>query len=627
MNKLKSISLSSLKRKLPKSVVVGGCLFLLLTICFIRSVNFSPIKQADVTDRIRNLERLDLTIVGEALKIKFHTQQHYDTLARENASFEQNLNHLEAILTSTQEFNQAPIVEQLNQLQQSQRKRSTELEDFITEFSALRSSLDYFPTISRLALEAMGTDSRLYLPTQQLQQAVLTYSLQTDSAREQVLSEQLSTVERLAIANSSEFNLQLQSLIQHTKVILQLEPVIQELLGQLSKNSIQTQIEDLSSLYQTHYLQITRLRNRYRLGLYLAALATLVHLVYLYRKQQKNQILKALNQSLEAQVIERTQRLEEALASLKKSQVQLIQSEKMAGIGQLVAGIAHEINNPISFIHGNLKAAGQYSKDLLELIRLYEEHYPDPADEIVELRSEIDVEFLEQDYEQLLASMQTGTRRVKNIVESLRTFSRLDESGQKLVDIHSNLESTLLVLQHRFQATAHRPAISIVKRYGIIPEIDCYPGQLNQVFMNILSNALDALDTIDRVNKTNCVANHTNDRPTITISTEVQDQYLDITISDNGPGISKADRKKIFDPFFTTKPVGQGTGLGLSISYQIVHELHHGTLSCTSQENDGTTFRIQLPLESIPLESIRQARHTEESDESITSVAAIAASF
>ena len=276
----------------------------------------------------------------------------------------------------------------------------------------------------------------------------------------------------------------------------------------------------------------------------------------------------------------------------------MIQSEKMSSLGQLVAGVAHEINNPVNFIYGNLNHANDYTKDLLQLINLYQKHYPNPIPEIQEQTLAIDLEFLIEDLPKLLASMKVGSERIQQIVASLRTFSRMDESEVKAVNIHDNLDSTLMILQHRLKPKTDFPAINIIKEYGLLPLVECYAGQLNQVFMNILSNAIDALEDVhtseigreqERINYQSLA---------IHIRTEINDNCVTIRIADNGPGITEPVQKRLFDPFFTTKPVGKGTGMGLAISYQVVTERHGGSLQCISSPGKGAEFVIQIPLKT-----------------------------
>lgn len=313
--------------------------------------------------------------------------------------------------------------------------------------------------------------------------------------------------------------------------------------------------------------------------------------------RRSEQALKEERSLLETKVQERTAELEEknatltaVLADLKSSQAQLIQSEKMSSLGQLVAGVAHEINNPVNFIYGNLTHANEYMDDLLQLVTLYQAECLQPSPEIAAKIEEMDLEFLRADLHQLFNSMEMGTKRIQAIVLSLRNFSRLDEAEFKAADIHEGIDNTLIILASRLKIRGSRPDIQVVKHYAQLPLIECYAGQLNQVFMNVLSNAIDALDADPKHE-----ANSTT--PTITIQTEqIEANRVRITISDNGTGISESVQSKLFDPFFTTKPVGKGTGLGMSISYRIVAQ-HQGELSCNSAIGQGTDFIIEIPIE------------------------------
>jgi signal transduction histidine kinase len=293
----------------------------------------------------------------------------------------------------------------------------------------------------------------------------------------------------------------------------------------------------------------------------------------------------------EAQAREQAQQLEKALYELQRTQSQLIQNEKMSSLGQLVAGITHEINNPTSFIHGNLHHAKEYVDDLLELLKLYQQALPNPPVEIEDKVEAIDLEFLVEDLPKLLESMRVGAKRVLDIVQSLKNFSRVDEFQMKAVDIHAGIDSTLVILQNRLDGRVKQRVIGVVKEYGILPAVECLPVQLNQVFMNILTNAIEALEELV------VSGDFPTQNPQIWIRTAVTDaNFVTISIADNGPGMTEEVLYKIFDPFFSTKPVGKGTGLGLSVCYQIVVEKHGGELQCISAPGEGAEFAIKIPI-------------------------------
>lgn len=296
--------------------------------------------------------------------------------------------------------------------------------------------------------------------------------------------------------------------------------------------------------------------------------------------------------SSETKVSDRTKELSSALKQLQHSQLQLIHTEKMSSLGQLVAGIAHEINNPINFIHGNLTYLHRYTQDLLTAIEAYQAHYPNPPQTLQTTLDEVELSFLQEDLVKLLQSMRIGTNRIQQIVLSLRNFSRLDEAEFKAVDIHEGIDNTLLILQHRLKAKSTSRSIEVIKNYAQLPLVDCCAGPLNQVFMNLLSNAIDAVEeTIQQPTKDH------HQPGAIWISTQmITDNWVQITIADNGSGIPETVRSRIFDPFFTTKPIGKGTGLGLSISHQIVTEKHNGTMRCDSTPGEGTKFIIEIPI-------------------------------
>ncbi|MCC5608247.1 HAMP domain-containing protein [Nostoc sp. CHAB 5834] len=311
------------------------------------------------------------------------------------------------------------------------------------------------------------------------------------------------------------------------------------------------------------------------------------------------------NEQLRNEIVERQQaeaELQQALKDLQKTQIQLIQSEKMSSLGQLVAGVAHEINNPVNFIYGNIQYTDDYTQHLLLLIKLYQNYYPNPEPEIKNANEEVDIEYLIEDLPKMLSSMKMGAKRIREIVLSLRIFSRLDEAEFKTADLHEGIDSTLLILQHRLKAQNNRPQIQVVKEYGEIPKIQCFAGQMNQVFMNLLANAIDALEE--------CFQQELCPYPLIRISSEEVNENAIIRIADNGVGIPEEIQSRLFDPFFTTKPVGRGTGMGLSISYQIITEKHGGSLQCISSPGKGAEFVIAIPIREVKIAELSQCdRH------------------
>ncbi|MGG6296862.1 sensor histidine kinase [Leptolyngbya sp. AN02str] len=323
----------------------------------------------------------------------------------------------------------------------------------------------------------------------------------------------------------------------------------------------------------------------------------------LERSEQDRQVLEANAERSEAlmrkviadlemsknSVEARGKELEATLQQLQLMQTQLVAAEKMSALGTLVAGIAHEINNPVSFVHGNLGHAQQYVDDLFTLLDAYQQAYPDPVVSVQVVLETVDLDFLQVDLRKLLGSMQVGTERIRDIVRSLRTFSRLDEADFKAADLHDGLESTLMILQHRLKACGDLPDVEVIREFDPLPKVECYPGKLNQVFMNLLTNAIDAVQDCYRI------APAPKPTPQITIKTALEGDRAVIHIVDNGTGIPDSIRAHLFNPFFTTKPVGKGTGMGLFISYQIVIEQHHGELYCQPTASGGTQFTIKIP--------------------------------
>ena len=323
----------------------------------------------------------------------------------------------------------------------------------------------------------------------------------------------------------------------------------------------------------------------------------LTHFIGVQMDVTKGKEAEEALQISEAKSREQAAKLEVALNQLQQTHSQLVQSEKMSSLGLLVAGVAHEINNPVSFIYGNLTHLDNYTQELLHLLKLYQQHYPHPVLEIKEQIEAIELDFLMEDLTQMLSSMNVGVDRICQIVNSLRNFSRHDESAIKAVNIHEGIDSTLLILNHRMKATGNTQAIQVVKEYGELPAVECYAGPINQVFMNIVGNAIDALEDS---NKERTIQEIRDNPSKIKISTSVvDDNYVEIKISDNGPGMTEEVKQRIFDTFFTTKPIGKGTGMGLSISYQIVAERHRGEVNCISEIGQGTEFTIKLPIRNL----------------------------
>ncbi|MEG4963302.1 MULTISPECIES: ATP-binding protein [unclassified Microcoleus] len=345
-----------------------------------------------------------------------------------------------------------------------------------------------------------------------------------------------------------------------------------------------------------------------------------VHQLLLSQLQIHELSTVAMRES-QAQLRHQAQQLELALLELQRTQTQLIQTEKMSSLGQLVAGVAHEINNPIGFIYSNLHHAKEYTEGLMRMLDIYRQHCPEFIPEIAAEAEKIELDYLVEDLPKVLNSMQQGAERVRDIVLSLRNFCRLDEAQMKQVNIHEGINNTIMLLQSQLKGKSGQEAIAIHKEYSDLPLVHCYPGQLNQVFMNILVNAIYALvesnkdEKVDKqshnnspgdrkqscTNSQSSLSNSTRLLPAIWIRTElIEKKKVIIKISDNGPGMTEDVRKRLFDPFFTTKPVGQGTGLGLSISYEIVVNQHGGELKCFSEPGKGAEFAIEIPLQQSP---------------------------
>ncbi|MGD1865324.1 MAG: sensor histidine kinase [Phormidesmis sp.] len=301
------------------------------------------------------------------------------------------------------------------------------------------------------------------------------------------------------------------------------------------------------------------------------------------------------SQLLEARVKERTSELEIASEKLQQSQIQMVQSEKMSALGSMLAGIAHEINNPLGFLSGSINNTTAYMQDLIEHIELYQQYYPETDEEIIDHAEDINIDFLIEDLLKMLSSMKIATERMKSMSTSLRNYSRADTDQIVPADLHEGLDGTLLLLTYRIKGDDYRPAIQVIKNYSVLPAIACFPGQLNQVFMNILANTIDMFDEMAKEKASPAYWEMTPQ--ILTISTAIQNGMAEVRIGDNGKGMTEAVQSKIFERLFTTKAVGKGTGLGLSISHQIVVDAHGGSLTVSSQLGEGSEFCIRLPVD------------------------------
>lgn len=330
--------------------------------------------------------------------------------------------------------------------------------------------------------------------------------------------------------------------------------------------------------------------------------------------------LQQLTKELDDRVRSRTAELTAALDHLKQTQVHLVQSEKMSSLGQMVAGIAHEINNPVNFIYGNLRPAQEYFTDLIDLVNHYQECYPQPTEELQDHLEALDIQFLSEDAFKLLESLKIGADRIRQIVLSLRNFSRLDEADIKSVDLHEGIDSTLLILQSKLRGNGTIAPVEVMRHYGDLPKVECYPSQLNQVFMNILANAIDAIEehslTLSQQNQQTqpgIIHIHTHQS-----TSNAGEECIVVNIQDNGPGITELSKNKLFDPFFTTKPVGKGTGLGLSIAHQIIVDKHKGSITCESELGKGTQFTITIPCHQKRDEEPTEPNHSPDSQYEIS---------
>ncbi|MBE9061440.1 DAHL domain-containing protein [cf. Phormidesmis sp. LEGE 11477] len=580
MKKIRQL-LSRLEAPRLRAALLLSSLLLLLTGLFWQTQVHSVGQHYQIIEQLQAIERSHLAIKADILKSYSSVFHNYDKLTADTSAF---LSQLEALETS---LSQLPphftIQEKLAEIEEQSALRDLQIEDFKSENAILKNSTTYFPTAMATIIDQLETENR-FAPSiallQQVSQLVLMYSLDNALAAPSDIRKLMAQAELPPITDNA---------FRHAAAILRLQGETHQLVSLLSDETLGAAINELTLNYKDYYREVTQTKNNYLICLFVVAVALVIYLGYLVRVEQNTRMLKAVNLRLSDAVNEQTQALTDAIAQLKRSQAQLVQAEKLSGLGQLSAGVAHEINNPISFIYGNIDINTDYTQDCLALISLYEKHYPKPAEEIQRFSQNIALDFLKQDWQKLLDSMKAGTSRVQKIVESLSNFSRLDESRYKSVNLHEGLDSSLLLLNYQLAGSSEGSSISVGKRYGQLPSVFCDARAINQVFISLLGNAIDALRE---------KSSEDSFSPTLTIATYVEAAHAVVKITDNGVGISKADQEKIFDPFFTTKPVGKGTGLGLTVSYQTIVEAHHGRLSVASTLGEGTTFQIELPISS-----------------------------
>lgn len=546
-------------------------------------------------------------LIKDLIKAKYKIFFSYDFINKSFDLLKEDFTQLQSIPTFINQQGQDRIRALLDSQVRELSVKEEEIERFKTRNAAVKNSLRYLPELKAEILDRLSSDlqdnsgfqdDKIEL-VEPLLQDILQYNLTSDRALALNISFNIHQLQQLKkTINIDEKTSSIDLFILHSQIILDGQYELNRLSNRLTENNLIRSTEKIEKLYLSYYNKALKEANFYRLLSLAILLGVLIWASYLviHRLVKINRHITQMNNSLEA-----------TLQELKRTQAQLIQTEKMSSLGQMVAGIAHEINNPVSFIYSNVKPASEYIQDLSKLLRAYEKECPNPSKHLRELSEEIELDFIQEDLNKILMSMKFGAERIQKIVLSLRSFSRLDESEIKTVNLHEGIESALVILHNKLVDDAGNPVVSVMKNYGDLPAVTCYPSQLNQVFLNILDNAIDAL--VDRnapivsetepskVESTQPVKN------TIVITTEVARHRANsapdcaiVRIQDNGPGIPKSIQSHIFDPFFTTKPVGKGTGLGLSIGYQIIVKKHKGTLKCFSNPQDGTEFYIEIPL-------------------------------
>ncbi|MBE9116775.1 hypothetical protein IQ249_12780 [Lusitaniella coriacea LEGE 07157] len=604
--KILSFILKNVKRKYVRGLltlsVVSG-VFILGGMA-LQSTSINNKEHQRYIRAIAQQEARENYLTKNILRIRYQELEDYDLLVESLEWFETNQGMLSEIPGFIGGREQSAISQILQTKFKTFQKLEIEIEEFKSKNALLKNSLKYLPELkSELVNRETSTQENLALvkALNQLQEQILLYNLNADRDLANKIQETQNQIEKIKAENDfARAESLLDLVLRHTEIVLNLQPQVNQLTEELLRHSDITLTKELQEAYLGAYQKAVRRLTIYRAIAYLFLLLILSWIAY--------RIIKNLSEA-NYRVRRSNLRLEATLKKLKETQAKLIQTEKMAGLGQVVAGVAHEINNPVSFIYSNLTPAQQYLQDLLELIEVYQQEYPQRNDRIEDVQDAIDLDFVRTDFLKLLGSMNTGAERIRTIVLSLRNFSRFDESELKTVNIHEGIDSALVFLNERLTHNRTQSTIQVVKNYGDLPLITCFPGQLNQVFVNILSNAIDALHAEEIYERTLTITTEIIRRtpqkfPTLTEipfeendnSQEVHGDVVAICIQDTGLGIPKKLQDRIFEPFFTTKPIGEGTGLGLSVSYQIVVEKHQGVLKCISTPEEGTTFRIEIPL-------------------------------
>ena len=576
----------------------------LLTFFFWQTQTFNLDQHYQIIAHLRYVRKINAITDTDVLKSRFSLNYNYDSLVADISLLQAETYKLRDSFTKINFKVKNDFPTKLVALQSTIKQKEAKIDKFKSQNAILQNSLLYFPTVTQDLINKLNNLEEYYLSAQlnELLQNQLAYNLNLRNNLASI-KDTLNELAKIKLL-PPELTNQLNNVTAHGETIISLKPLLDELVADIISLSTDEEINNLALSYEQASKQMLMIANYYRLLLYITAIILLTYTASLYRLYQRNKILKIVNEKLANKVNQRTEELENTLEKLQKSQGKLIQAEKMSSLGRLVAGVAHEINNPINFIHGNLTHINNYTQDLLNLNLLYQQEFPQTTEVIEEHIVAIDLEFLGEDLPKVISSIKAGTERVREIVTSLRTFSRLDESEIKSVDLHEGIDSTLMILNSRLQEKPSRPCeIKIIKNYGKLPLVKCYASQLNQVFLNIINNAIDALELAFDKNPHCCepLSDKKGETiPTISISTQLNNSnQVEVSIADNGAGITPEVQQLMFDPFFTTKSVGEGTGLGLSISYQIVTEGHGGELLWDSQPGKGSKFVILIPVNNL----------------------------